>query len=116
MNEFIEKHDGSMREFLNHISVSLLHKKKTWVLVDVWITGTHSCSWFIHLWIAWKITELFNICSQSANNGNHLLDYDGYIDLGKELSLLHILLTENLEKANQVSTDNSPLLRHPVLF
>ncbi|XP_078324419.1 ras GTPase-activating protein nGAP-like isoform X8 [Crassostrea virginica] len=57
MNEFIEKHDGSMREFLNHIS--------------------------------------------SANNGNHLLDYDGYIDLGKELSLLHILLTENLEKANQ---------------
>jgi hypothetical protein len=40
---------------------------------------------------------------QSANNGNHLLDYDGYIDLGKELAMLHILLTENLEKANQVS-------------
>ncbi|XP_062571826.1 ras GTPase-activating protein nGAP-like isoform X9 [Saccostrea cucullata] len=57
MNDFIEKHDGSMQEFLDQIS--------------------------------------------SANNGNHLLDYDGYIDLGKELSLLHILLTENLEKANQ---------------
>ncbi|XP_056010607.1 disabled homolog 2-interacting protein-like isoform X9 [Ostrea edulis] len=57
MNDFIEKHDGSMKEFLDQIS--------------------------------------------SANNGNHLLDYDGYIDLGKELALLHILLTENLEKANQ---------------
>lgn len=43
-----------------------------------------------------------NSVFQSANNGNHLLDYDGYIDLGKELALLHILLTENLEKANQV--------------
>ncbi|XP_011435119.3 ras GTPase-activating protein nGAP isoform X18 [Magallana gigas] len=57
MNDFIEKHDGSMKDFLDQIS--------------------------------------------GDSNGNHLLDYDGYIDLGKELSLLHILLTENLEKANQ---------------
>ncbi|KAK3087161.1 hypothetical protein FSP39_002478, partial [Pinctada imbricata] len=51
MNDFIERHNGSLRAFLDQISYGRL--------------------------------------------------YDGYIDLDKELSLLHTLLIENLEKANQ---------------
>ncbi|KAK3087737.1 hypothetical protein FSP39_010003, partial [Pinctada imbricata] len=57
MNDFIERHNGSLRAFLDQIS--------------------------------------------STEGSNQFLEYDGYIDLGKELSLLHTLLIENLEKANQ---------------
>ena len=30
------------------------------------------------------------------------LEFDGFIDLGKELSILHSLLVESLEKMNEV--------------
>lgn len=38
-------------------------------------------------------------------NGNQFLEFDGYIDIGKELASLHVLLVDNLESANKV--DNS---------
>lgn len=38
-----------------------------------------------------------------TNGANQFLEFDGYIDLGKELSVLYNLLTESLEKCNQVN-------------
>ncbi|KAJ8321310.1 hypothetical protein KUTeg_001168 [Tegillarca granosa] len=39
----------------------------------------------------------------STEGNNQFLEFDGYIDLGKELSILHTLLTENLVKADMES-------------
>ena len=30
------------------------------------------------------------------------MEFDGYIDMGKEMSVLHTLLTDTLEKADEV--------------
>ncbi|XP_052091423.1 disabled homolog 2-interacting protein-like isoform X6 [Mytilus californianus] len=46
---------------------------------------------------------LQQISSTDTNGGNQFLEFDGYIDLGKELSILHSLLTESLEKCPQDS-------------
>lgn len=44
---------------------------------------------------------LQQISTVETNGGNQFLEFDGYIDLGKEMSVIHGLLTESLEKCNQ---------------
>lgn len=51
-----------------------------------------------------------------TNSTNQFLEFDGYIDLGKELSVLHSLLTESLEKCNQVLHLNKYCHMHVQIF
>jgi len=39
---------------------------------------------------------------QSPDENDNYTEFDGYIDLGKEMSVLHTLLNDTLEKAPQV--------------
>ncbi|PVD22436.1 hypothetical protein C0Q70_18248 [Pomacea canaliculata] len=39
----------------------------------------------------------------SVETGNQFLQFDGYIDLGRELSLLHIMISDSLERAPEAS-------------
>ena len=41
---------------------------------------------------------------QTTDKSHNLLEFDGYIDLGKELSILQALLSESMEKCNEVSS------------
>lgn len=43
---------------------------------------------------------------QTDDNKMPPLEFDGFIDLGKDLSILHSLLVESLEKMNEVCTSN----------
>ena len=46
---------------------------------------------------------LQQISTTDTSGGNQFLEFDGYIDLGKEMSFLHSLLSESVEKCNQES-------------
>ena len=53
-----------------------------------------------------------SLCSQSPDENDNYTEYDGYIDMGKELSMLHSQIEATLEKAPQVcrvSTKPCPL-------
>ena len=39
---------------------------------------------------------------QSDDRGNQFLQYDGYIDLGRELSLLHSVLLDFINRSSEV--------------
>lgn len=43
---------------------------------------------------------LYNI--QEVSENDQVCEFDGFIDMGKELSLLHTLLEESLQKMNEV--------------
>ena len=51
------------------------------------------------------------MCFQTASQCERRQEFDGYIDLGKELSILHALLTESLEKMNEASESKLARLR-----
>lgn len=51
----------------------------------------------------WATMSTFLRQISSTEGNNQFLEFDGYIDLGKELSILHTLLTENLVKADMES-------------
>ena len=42
------------------------------------------------------------VCPQTVDEQYHQEDFDGYIDLGRELSVLHSMLEESLQNMTQV--------------
>ena len=39
---------------------------------------------------------------QSSESSENFTEFDGYIDMGKEMSILHTVLTDTLERATEV--------------
>ncbi len=99
MNDFVDRELSSMRTFLQQISVGCWHFpwKHCQVLLSEGDEFQHGC-----LSLGTLSADLFVFIFQTDDNKMPPLEFDGFIDLGKELSILHSLLVESLEKMNEV--------------